>query len=459
MSHCPSCGRYVGPYEACPYCGARLSGRLPIRVVKIAALVLATVGLAALWFAAVRAEAPVISVDQAGATMNMAYVRVEGWVVRSPTFDEESGYLAFTVGDGSGAEMRVNVYRQQSEALRAASNLPALGDRVSVAGTLRVREDNVAMTLNVPEHLRIVRPDAEPRQIGSITADDQFRRVRVRGQVWAVSTPYEGLTLITLRDASGTIDVAVDESLQALTGALLPLEMGQSVEVTAAVSLYRDTPQLVPASVVDVRLLAEEVPVAEGVSIGNLSTADAGRMVIVEGRVTEVDPFSAGVKFGLDDGTGRITVLLWQDIYSGLPITTPLTAGAQARVMGEVSIYRGALEVLPQRPIDVTVLAAGETLPPARQIATLGAADVGATVTVVGNITRAEPFSRGQWLWINDGTSEIQVVVWDDIYQRLSARERLQPGARVQVTGKVQEYRGALELVPPLPTDVVLLEE
>jgi len=72
MSHCPSCGRYVGPHEACPYCSAHLTGRTPIRTVKIAAILLATVGLALLWIAATRAEVPQITIGQAGATMNMA---------------------------------------------------------------------------------------------------------------------------------------------------------------------------------------------------------------------------------------------------------------------------------------------------------------------------------------------------------------------------------------------------
>lgn len=84
MSHCPDCGRYVGPYEACPYCGAPMAGRLSIRAVKAAAVLLATLGLGSLWFVARRTEVPVISIDQARAATNLAYVRIEGVVAVVP---------------------------------------------------------------------------------------------------------------------------------------------------------------------------------------------------------------------------------------------------------------------------------------------------------------------------------------------------------------------------------------
>ena len=105
MSNCPSCGCHAGPYEACPYCGARLTGRTPIRVVKIAAILLATVGLVALWFAATRAEVPLIQIGQAGATMNMAYVRIQGRCTREPSYDPESDYLSFWLADETGTNV------------------------------------------------------------------------------------------------------------------------------------------------------------------------------------------------------------------------------------------------------------------------------------------------------------------------------------------------------------------
>ncbi len=559
MSHCPSCGRYVGPYDACPYCGARIEGRLPIRVVKIVAILLATLGLGLLWFVATRLPIPTVQAGQVGATMNFAYVRIEGQVVRGPFYYPDSGYLSFTVADGTG-EVRVAAYRTTAEALRAEGRVPAFGDHVSVAGTLRIQGESTSLTINAPEHVEVFRPEAEPRALGSLTPDDYLRRVRVRGQVWAVRQPYEGLTLITLRDATGAVEVAVPESLELLTGQLLPLEPGQSVEVVGTVDLYRDTPQIVPASVLDIVLLPEAVPVAEPVQVGALTEADVGRMVEVSGTLTWADSFSAGFKFGLDDGSGEVTVLLWQDTYEGLPDPAALTVGAQVRVTGEVSTYRGEIEVIPSRPMDVEVLAAGtgETTEPAapeipladltparvgervtvegtvvdvasfsqgfkftlddgtgqvvlllwlstydeladpaglnlsarvratgrveeyegtlqvvpasgtevevvasgqvevptRKTGSLVADDVGARVAVEGAVVRVEPFSGGQRVWIDDGSGEVMVLLWDNIYQRVPGRDRLTSGAWVHVVGIVEEYRGALEVVPMLPQDV-----
>jgi len=563
MSHCPSCGRYVGPYDACPYCGARIAGRVPVRAVKIAAVLLSTVGLLILWFSAVRAPIPRVQASQAGATMNFAYVRIEGRVVRGPNIYPDSGYLSFTVTDGTG-EVRVAAYRSEMEALRSKERVPALGDWVSVAGTLRVREEGATLTINVPEHVEVSRPEAEARDLGTLTVDDYLHRVRVRGQVRTVRQPTEGLTLITLCDATGWVDVAVPESVEALTGELLPLEPGQSVEVVGTVDLYRDTPQIVPASVMDIVLLPEPVAVATPVEVGALAEVDVGRMVEVSGTVTGVDPFSAGFKFMLDDGTGEVTVLLWQDTYDALPDPSAVAPGAQLRVVGEVSLYRGQVEVVPQRPMDVTVVAPGigaaeesaapavplgdltpdrvgervavrgrvmdvasfsegfkftlddgtgqavlllwlsvydgladpaelnvgalvqatgevdeyegqlQVMPisgaevtvvdpgatgvPAREIGSLTTSDVGTRVAVEGAVTRTDPFSGGQRVWIDDGTGEVMLLLWDNVHRRIPGRDRLVLGAWVRAVGTVEEYRGTLEIVPALPYDVMVQE-
>ena len=456
MSDCPSCGRFVGPYEVCPYCGARQAPRISLRAVKWGAILLATVGLALLWVAAARAPLPHISIQQAAATMNFAYVEIAGQVVRSPTYNPDSRSLSFVVDDGTG-QMRVWAFRDVVDELRAAGHIPGLGDQVTVAGTLRVREEDVSLTLNVPEHLDIQRATAEERAIGSITTADALRRVRVRGQVWDVREPYSGLTLITLRDATGAVDVAVDASLRYLTGDFRPPEVGQSLEVIATVSLYRDTPQLVPSSVGDIVPLAETVPVAEKRPIGSLSAADEGRLVTVQGTIQQAEPFSAGYRMTLDDGTGSVTVLLWNDLYRALPDPSSLRTDAQLEVTGEVSIYRDTLEVVPVRPRDVVLL----TGPPSARALAIGAlADqpIGATVTVEGAVVAAESFQNGFRLTLDDGTGQVVLLLWLSAYNQLADPARLQTGARVRATGELDEYRGQREVVPARGSDVVITQ-
>jgi len=446
MSLCPSCGRYVGPYEACPYCGARLAGRMPVRAVKIAAILLTTVGLVVLWFAATRAQVPLIQIAQAGATMNMAYVRLEGRCTRVPSYNPESDYLSFWIDDGTG-EIRVSAYRAETRQIIERVLVPALGDVVEVAGTLRVREDFLALTINVPDQLTITRPDPVGREIGTIEPDDLYLRVRVRGEVRSVYEPYDGLTLIAVRDETGEIPIAVSEDLVALSGALPALSTGQVVEIVAAVSLYGDTPQLVPASVADIVPLDEGARVAVEVRIGELSAEDVGQLVIVRGSVAEVIPFSSGVKLTLDDGSGAVTLLLWQDVYEALPESAALGVGAEIEVQGKVSEYEGELEVIPELAEDVRVLAAAP-LPEMVTVGALTTADVGRVVTLRGTLGEPDEFSSGIRFLLDDGTGSIILLLWDNVYDDIAEADRLVSGAQVEVTGRIEEYRGDLEIVP-----------
>lgn len=454
MSHCPSCGRYVGPYgdSACPYCGAHATGRTSIRAVKIAAILLATVGLAALWFAATQAEVPLIQIGQAGATMNMAYVRLEGRCTRAPTYDPESDYLSFWIEDQTG-EIRVSSYRAETRELIRQNRVPALGDRVEVAGTLRVREDFLTLTINVPEQLSVTRAEPVERAIGSLSPADLYQRVRVQGEVRATYQPYDGLTIVTIRDETGSIPIAVTEDLVALSGSPLPLlPKGQSIEVVATVSLYGDTTQLVPSSVLDVVPLEQPVLVATEKLIGELSTADRGRQVLTRGTVTQVDHFSAGLKLTLDDGTGEITLLLWQDVYDAIPDGRDLQVGAQVQARGELSEYRGELELIPEAPADVTVLATARPSPtPQVEIQAIGdvtTADVGRTLRLGGTLGDPTTFSQGIKFPLSDESGTITLLLWENVYAAIPDADRLQSGARVEVVGRIDEYRGELEIVP-----------
>jgi DNA/RNA endonuclease YhcR with UshA esterase domain len=455
MSHCSSCGKYVGPYQACPYCGARQTGRTKIRTIKAAAAVLATVGLIALWLAATRAPIPLIQVGQAEATMSMAYARVEGHVVRGPTYYADSGYLAFSLRDSTG-EIRVSAYANETAALRALGLVPALGDWVSVAGTLQVRQQNPSLTINVPEHLTRSRPEASIREIGAISPADHLLRVRVRGQVWSTRQPYDGLTIISLRDPTGLIDVTVTSALEELTGALLPLQSGQSVEVAGAIDLYQDIPQLVPASTADVVLLPEPIPIARQSEIGSLAQSHVGQLVTIEGRVSDISNPPVGIKLHLEDGSGRIAVLIWQDLVQEMAAPEAIEDGVRLSVTGEVSLYNDQLELLPARSIDIQELGAGplERADAPTPIGGLATLPLGETATVQGAVTDVETFASGLKFTLDDGTGQVVLLLWFSIYQELEDPRWLEPGALVLVTGVLEQYAGQLQLVPARAQDL-----
>jgi DNA/RNA endonuclease YhcR with UshA esterase domain len=343
----------------------------------------------------------------------------------------------------------VSAYRAETQQLIQQGRVPALGDMVEVAGTLRVREDYYALTLNVPEQLEITRVDPVELDIGAIGPDDLYRRVRVRGEVRSVYEPYDGLTLVAVRDETGEIPIAVSEDSVALSGALPALVTGQVVEVVATVSLYGDAPQLVPASVADVIVLGEGVRIAAERPIGELSAEDVGQWVVVRGSVAEIGAFSSGVKVAMGDGSGTVVVLLWQDVYDALPDSAALGVGAELQVWGQVSEYAGELEVIPDLAEDVQVLTAAPA-PPETVIGALTAADVGRAVTLRGTLGEREIFSKGVRFQLDDGTGAIVLLLWQNVYDEISDVERLAPGAQVEVTGQIEAYRGELEIVPEM---------
>ncbi len=449
LPRCPSCGRFVGPHERCPYCGTELDKRLSLRTVKIAALLLAIFGLLGLWWMAAHAEVPLITAEEAGGTMNMAYVRLRGKVVRSLTYDAESGYLAFWLDDGTG-EVRVSAYREVTEALVAAGSVPAPGDTVEVAGTLRVREDFLALTLNAAQALTLIRPEPIPLEAGRLTRLDAGERVVVQGEVVEVRTPYEGLTLITLRDSSGETTVAVDETAVALGGPPPTLTVGMGLVVTGTVALYHETPQIVPATTAALTVLSTPPPAVqlEVLPIGEVDEA-MGR-ARVRGRLTQWEGFKGGLRGSLEDGSGAITLILWESTYEALPNPRALDVGATVEVEGTVKRYEGALEIVPGSPAGLSILEAATPLPLA-SIGELTAADEGRPVRLIGVLGEPRPFSAGVKVVLDDGSGTITLLLWSNVAEGLEPPPAA--GQTVEVVGIVHRYGDELEVIPRTPLD------
>ncbi|NLF11223.1 MAG: hypothetical protein GX597_05505, partial [Anaerolineaceae bacterium] len=241
-------------------------------------------------------------------------------------------------------------------------------------------------------------------------------------------------------------------------GALLPrLVPGQVLEVVGAVDSYGGTAQVSVGRWSDLALLEGEVTIAPPRRAGDLSAGDVGRWARLQGEIAEARPFSAGLKLALDDGTGRVTVLLWDDLLRSLAEAGDLAAGATLAVQGEVTEYRGELEIEPELGSDLLLL-----LPPAprevpaRAAGELSAGDLGQVVRVEGVLRSLRPFSAGRKGLLDDGTGTVTLLLWQDVCDGLPNLDELQPGSRLRVEGEVAEYGGELEIVPLGPAGVAV---
>ena len=181
-----------------------------------------------------------------------------------------------------------------------------------------------------------------------------------------------------------------------------------------------------------------------------------GQEVTVQATIVWVSSFSAGFKFVLNDGTGQATLVLWQDVYDDCWAAPQLLVGATVQAYGEVGQYEGEWQLEPDFGSQVKVLAPGG-LAPVRQVSSITATDVNARATIEGTVSRAESFSSGQRVYVDDGTGTLQVLLWQNILDRVrDGTLLLTPGTRVRVEGLVQEYQGTLELVPQVPYSVLV---
>ena len=484
---CPSCGRFVGPLEKCPYCGADTKKRLPIKYVRLACLILAIAGVAILLFAVSGASTPATKIGNVGATMNYAYVKVEGIVTRGPIYDADTQALRFYISDDTG-EIQAATFRDVTEQLVAANKIPTIGDSIAVEGTLRVRDDFTSFNVASANKLTLTPPSATEIKIKEIGYDDELHYVTVRGDVREIRQPYEGLTLISLGDAGGEIDVAVNADVEKLYGALPTFDLGDSVEVQGIVTYFRDSPQLLLRHPRDFKKLDVDNTAATTNKIGELDAARVNQRVQVSGNVTRVSKFSQGMRAVLADDTGEITLVLWQDLYDQLANANELQKGAQVTVLGKLSLYRDELEIVPSRASDVKISAAvaqadttpepnataapNETAEPtntprptraptvapvARTIASITAADKDARVILAAKILRASKFSQGMRYILDDTTGKITLLIWADVLEKISVREELKAGAEIRVTGQVDLFNDELEIIPERAEDVELV--
>jgi len=218
--------------------------------------------------------------------------------------------------------------------------------------------------------------------------------------------------------------------------------------------------------------LAAAVPVSE------VTRDKLDSMVEISGTV---ERFSASRSerapnsFYLKDASGSIRVCIWPDVFEQVASKDALKNGAQVTVSGRVNEFRGNIEVHVRNATDVKIGGATPVAPAATPAATPAAVAASASapataaapaagITPAGSVTSAMvdkvitirgtvKSTRKPWnerapyiIKVADSSGAIDVVFWSDLADKLSEGQKVKEGDAVEVTGRVNDFRGTMQL-------------
>lgn len=463
---CPSCGRFVGAYEKCPYCGASVSKRLSIKLFRYGSLIFSVLGLAILYFISAHKEIPLIKINQISPTMNFAYIRVKGIVTRYPVFDEKLSILTVQINDGT-EDLMVKAYRVTALKIKKLNKIPEIGQIIDLEGTVRIRGSLKILTINVPERIKIIDVPFKPVKLAEISDSFINKRVSVSGSVADVRY-YKNYVSLFISDIKGKNKTKIPLNLNYIGKNIPELDVGYKIKIQGIVSYYGGHYNIVPVSAKSIRIVSTK-PFIPEYKISDISGDILDRVIKTKGTITKLRQFSKGVSLTIDDNDNFIDVVLWNDVYRKVPNKSELKENAVISVTGKVGIYRGKLQIVPllaknvkivkkaERIIEETVEEPEEIIEPV-DIASITTNQLGKIVKIKGDIISYYDFSKGRNLTLKDKTGSIKVILWNNVLDHIPEAEYLVSGATIAVKGKLDEYRGELEIIPKYSDDVEIIK-
>ncbi len=205
-----------------------------------------------------------------------------------------------------------------------------------------------------------------------------------------------------------------------------------------------------------------EIPLVEVVEITqtmNFAYVRVAGHVVGEPRVYRQAGLVDGVRFTIDDGTGRIQVRATgkraRQLVDGGRMPR---SGDEAELAGSLNvsaadpaIWLQVPEHLQVRRLEANTLRTAEVI----------AADEGRAVRVTGTVSRVRaprPGTRAPWIvTLRDGGGSLNAVFFGAVYDDLPNKDALVAGAAVAARGTVGIYRDEVQLNIGAAADLVLL--
>lgn len=237
---CPGCGKFVGAYEKCPYCGTEMKKRISIIFFKRAALVLAFGGLALLWFTATRMQPQLIRIADINPRWNNAVVQIKGTVQNMRAKGKD---ISFFVNDGS-EEIKVQAFRQLP-ALQKLGNVPHNGDQIDLVGQVQVTEQyGPGIMINVPSRVHVIPMKVEKVTLDKVTLENKGKLVQVTGEIVVADTKDIG-TFLTIGDATGMAEVPLfSRDIGWMKDKERFTTVGKEITVIGTIDEYKGKPQI-----------------------------------------------------------------------------------------------------------------------------------------------------------------------------------------------------------------------
>lgn len=258
---CTQCGRYVGPLPRCPHCGARQPQRISLRVLRLAAVLLATVGLFLLWLMAIHRDIPLIKIADIQPTMNFALVRVAGQATGDARTFREAGKirsLRFTVNDGTG-DLSINAYGKAAEQMALYDRIPRAGDPVEVTGSLTVGADeNVSLRMQSGDALKLQRAVKVMPPLAAVKDVVEGGQALVTGAVTRVIAPRSGSRapyVVTVREGREDRQLVIWSSVFEKIESRDRLVPGASIRAKVTAETYKGQKQLKLGRAADLEIL------------------------------------------------------------------------------------------------------------------------------------------------------------------------------------------------------------
>lgn len=151
---CPACNRYTGPVPVCPYCDMHLPLPPALRLIKAAAILLASAGLLALWLSASNRPPPALRIADIVPTMNYAQVCITGRIVGTPHSGRRPGSISFNIDDGSGT---LHIFSDTPLTVPLARD-----DSITVTGSLKLSVDrDPILFVHSPAHVIVTQTETD----------------------------------------------------------------------------------------------------------------------------------------------------------------------------------------------------------------------------------------------------------------------------------------------------------